>query len=42
MLYCMYNKMRKKKVIELLIEVDFNSDEALYVQLQKDVYKRQG
>ena len=25
--------MRKKKVIELLIEVDFNSDEAIYIQL---------
>ena len=37
MLYCMYNKMRKKKVIELLIEVDFNSDEALYVQLQNQI-----
>ena len=33
----MYNKMRKKKVIELLIEVDFNSDEALYVQLQNQI-----
>ena len=32
-----YNKMRKKKVIELLIEVDFNSDEALYVQLQNQI-----
>ena len=29
--------MRKKKVIELLIEVDFNSDEALYVQLQNQI-----
>ena len=33
----MYNKMRKKKVIELLIEVDFNSDEAIYVQLQNQI-----
>ena len=33
----MYNKMRKKKVIELLIEVDFNSDEALYIQLRDQI-----
>lgn len=37
MLYCLYNKIQKKKVIRLLIEVDFESDEALYVQLQNQI-----
>jgi len=39
MLYYVYNKGYKRKVKsdKVLIEVDFNSDEAIYVQLQNQI-----
>ena len=37
MLYYVYNKTNDGKGDTMLIEIDFNSDEALYVQLQNQI-----